>query len=155
MKQFTHDFQDGRGPVAARRHASGGGIVALSAKVESTVYVGPDAQILGDAQISGNARIWGDARIWGNARILGDAQIDGCVPQAQRSDGYTFACFRLEDGTTRVTAGCRFFTFAEARDHWTRTRGGTPLGDETITILRFLRRRAIQLGWIVPKGGAK
>ena len=34
----------------------------------------------------------------------------------------------------------RRFTIDEAREHWTRTRGGTPLGDETTLILDYLEK---------------
>lgn len=52
-----------------------------------------------------------------------------------RSDGYQFVM--NSDGGIR--AGCRVFhTMEEARKHWKRTRGGTPLGDETMKILDFL-----------------
>ncbi len=56
----------------------------------------------------------------------------------RRSDGYDFMPFECADGITRITAGCRYFTFPEAREHWQRTRGGTPLGDETMRILDAL-----------------
>ena len=49
-----------------------------------------------------------------------------------RSDRYQFVI--TKDGGVR--AGCRTFdTFAEAREHWTMTRGGTALGAETMRIL--------------------
>jgi len=52
-----------------------------------------------------------------------------------RSDRYQFVL----NGDGGVRAGCRVFaTMAEAREHWTRTRGGTPLGDETMAILDAL-----------------
>jgi len=62
------------------------------------------------------------------------------VPSKRRSDGYVFAAYPGTDGLIRVTAGCRYFTLAEAREHWTRTRGGTPLGEETMQILDYLER---------------
>ena len=34
-----------------------------------------------------------------------------------------------------IRAGCRNLTLADARAHWTKTRGGTELGDETSAIL--------------------
>ena len=42
----------------------------------------------------------------------------------------------------RAIAGCRYFTMAEAHEHWQRTRGGTPLGDETFAILDALKALA-------------
>jgi len=54
-----------------------------------------------------------------------------------RSDDYQFAIGE----TGSVHAGCRVFpTMAEARAHWTTTRGGTPLGDETMVILDYLEK---------------
>jgi hypothetical protein len=41
--------------------------------------------------------------------------------------------------TGSIHAGCRVFdTMEEARRHWTETRGGTQLGDETFAILDVL-----------------
>ena len=46
-----------------------------------------------------------------------------------------------EDGGIR--AGCRVFNMMEeARQHWKETRGGTPLGDETMIILDMLEKLA-------------
>ena len=59
--------------------------------------------------------------------------IDG----GQRSDGYRFVG-SVKDGELMISAGCRYFTLAEAREHWARTRGGTPLGDETMAILTHI-----------------
>ena len=59
---------------------------------------------------------------------------------ANRSDNYMFAAFRDSTGTVRVNAGCRRFSLEQAREHWTRTRGGTRLGDETMAILDYLEK---------------
>lgn len=56
-----------------------------------------------------------------------------------RSDRYQFV---MGEGGT-IHAGCRVFpSMAEAREHWTKTRGGTALGDETMRILDFLEAEA-------------
>jgi UDP-3-O-[3-hydroxymyristoyl] glucosamine N-acyltransferase len=79
----TYDFGDGRGPVPAHQHANGGGWVAHTATVHSTVYVGPNARISdtarisGSALISGNARVYGSAHIYGYASVYGNAHISG------------------------------------------------------------------------------
>lgn len=56
-----------------------------------------------------------------------------------RSDGYQFVM-----GASRsIHAGCRVMvSLAEAREHWSTTRGGTKLGDETMLILDYLERMA-------------
>ena len=55
-----------------------------------------------------------------------------------RSDGHVFNYVMCIDEIPRVGAGCRYFTMEEAREHWTKTRGGTQLGDETMIILDAL-----------------
>lgn len=65
----------------------------------------------------------------------------------QRSDGYYFICY-LNNGI-HIMAGCRRFTsFTEAREHWTRTRAGTPLGDESFALLDKLEAEARKRGWL-------
>jgi len=54
--------------------------------------------------------------------------------RATRADGYEFFLWQTNAGW-RVKAGCRLFTLDEAWQHWERTRGGTPLGDESQDIL--------------------
>ena len=56
-----------------------------------------------------------------------------------RSDGHQFVM-----GASRsIHAGCRVMvSLAEAREHWSKTRGGTKLGDETMLILDYLERAA-------------
>ena len=56
-----------------------------------------------------------------------------------RSDGYAFALAKLDANTPAlIRAGCRTFTPAEAVTHWTATRGGTLLGDESIMLVKQL-----------------
>jgi hypothetical protein len=69
------------------------------------------------------------------AQILGQTVVS--LPRrATRSDGYEFFLWHCKKGFF-VKAGCRFMDMKEARKHWKKTRGGTPLGDETMDILRF------------------
>ncbi|AEI71017.1 hypothetical protein, partial [EBPR siphovirus 2] len=69
------------------------------------------------------------------------ARVDKTLAIATRSDGYSFALARSKDGSPIITAGCRFFdSFAAARKHWRDTRGGTPLGDESLAILDYFER---------------
>lgn len=135
----TFDFQDGDGPVPAHQHPNGGGWVANTAKVTDTAYVGSDAVVSGSAQVFGNAVVSGNAVVCGYAQVYGDAVVSGTLLTANRSDGYTFAIFKCQDGQTRITAGCRYFTIPEAINHWTNTRGGTRLGKESIMLVNHLQ----------------
>lgn len=56
-------------------HANGGGFVADSASVDASVYVGPNACVLGSAQVSGNAVIDGYAVIAERATVSGNAYV--------------------------------------------------------------------------------
>jgi len=125
-----------------------------------------------EANIAQNGRAWAHEHatvcaggtieggtIWGGTiegGTIWDGTIEGgtirggtinFVLTAQRSDGYMFVVNPTED-VLRVTAGCRYFTFPEAREHWERTRGGTLLGDETMAILDFLEGQARRHGLI-------
>ena len=59
--------------------------------------------------------------------------IDG----GQRSDGHRFVGW-IKEGVLQIRAGCRSLSIADARAHWDKTRGGTPLGDETFAILNHI-----------------
>ena len=65
---------------------------------------------------------------------LGETEVLSLDRLATRADGYDFFLWNTNCGW-RVTAGCRFFTMDQACQHWERTRGGTPLGDESHDIL--------------------
>ena len=80
------------------------------------------------ANLTGADLTLADLRV-ANLRVA--CLIDG----GQRSDGWRFVGW-IKDGVLQIRAGaCRNFTISEARQHWARTRGGTPLGDETMAIL--------------------
>ena len=71
----------------------------------------------------------------------GDCTLKGLIASTLRSDQHIFYLWDTDQGW-RVDAGCRWFTFEEAKAHWKVTRGGTFLGKETMDILRFFRARA-------------
>ena len=65
-----------------------------------------------------------------------DKTAVGILRRATRSDGYEFFLWYCEEGFF-IKAGCRFLDMGTARQHWTTTRAGTPLGDESQDILDF------------------
>jgi len=138
-------FGDAR--VSGNALVSGDAQVFGNARVSVNARVSGDTRVYGDARVSGDARVYGNAWVSGNARVYGDARVSGNalvvkpITTATRSDGYTFALLPHKDGSFRITAGCRHFTFSEADAHWT-WRDGTPLGDETRAILKFFRTAA-------------
>jgi uncharacterized protein YjbI with pentapeptide repeats len=73
------------------------------------------------------------------AKINNDKTAVGVLRRATRSDGWEFFLWHCEDGFF-IKAGCRFFTLAESRKHWKKTRGGTRLGDETMDILAMFAK---------------
>ena len=84
---------------------------------------------------------------------LSDAGLSGSNLRliGGRSDGYVFLLTREDDGAVMLRAGCRYFSLADARAHWTATRGGTPLGDESLALVDHAERMAKIAGWIAPR----
>ena len=126
---------------------SNGPMVPGSASIGEEAWIGDLAAICDSAMIGERATI--GERAWiGHSAWIGERAWIGkwaTVQTIRRTDGYWFALVPLESGDWRVTARCRDFTPAEGREHWTRTRGGTPLGAETLAILDYFDAR-IALG---------
>jgi hypothetical protein len=67
---------------------------------------------------------------------LGDQWV---IQGPARTDGHFFFLMRLTGyKNPMVRAGCRWLSLPGARAYWSKTRGGTPLGDETMLILDYL-----------------
>ena len=93
-------------------------------------------------------------RLWrrgegGSRANLSGANLSGAdvIDGGQRSDGYRFVG-SVHNDQLMIGAGCRYFTIAEGRDHWQRTRGDTPLGAETMCILDHIERVAVIRGLV-------
>lgn len=77
------DFGDGNGPVPAHSHSKGGGMIADTAKVDETCYIGISAKVYGNAIVSDNvfindkAEIYGEAVVKENAKVYGNAKVFG------------------------------------------------------------------------------
>ena len=67
---------------------------------------------------------------------INDKTAIGILRRATRSDGYEFFLWHCREGYF-IKAGCRFLDMEAARQHWTNTRQGTSLGDESLDILDF------------------
>ncbi|MFN8993250.1 MAG: hypothetical protein ACK5X3_06255, partial [Pseudomonadota bacterium] len=67
---------------------------------------------------------------------INDKTAIGILRRAMRSDGYEFFLWRCQEGYF-IKAGYRFLDIEAARQHWTNTRQGTALGDESLNILDF------------------
>jgi len=102
--------------------------------------------VFGNANVFGDANVSGNASVFGNARVYGTASVFKPMIAAARSDGYLFLIAAAKDGGLVIMAGCRYFTLTQAREHWTRTRGGTQLGHESLAIVDHLERMATIVG---------
>jgi hypothetical protein len=111
--------------------------------VYDNAWVYNNAQVSGNARVSGYAQVYAYARVFGSAHVSDNARVKKCLLTATRSDGFTFACFGQKNGPVVIIAGCRFFTIPEAREHWTKTRGGTALGKESLALIDFLERMSV------------
>ncbi len=95
------------------------------------------------------ANLWGanlkDANLWGaklrGANLRGanlwGADLSGAdiIHCGARSDGYEFFA-HIRYSKLWIKAGCRYFTVADARKHWRDTRAETPLGDESLQLVK-------------------
>jgi len=63
--------------VVHRPHPNGGGLVAETATVEPTAFVGVNARVYGTAMVLGNARIFDNAQVCDNARVYDNARVSG------------------------------------------------------------------------------
>ena len=129
--------------------------IGYSARIGEWTWIGDGARIgertwIGDGASIGTCATIGDLATIGERATIGDGARIGkrtrigawaTVQTIRRTDGYWFALVPLESGDWRVTAGCRDFTPIEAREHWTRTRGGTLLGAEILAILDYFDAR--------------
>lgn len=68
-----------------KAHPNGGGFVASTATVDASVYVGPNAKVLGYAKVSGNAVIDDYAVVTGSARVSGNAVVKGHAVVAENA----------------------------------------------------------------------
>jgi uncharacterized protein YjbI with pentapeptide repeats len=57
-------------------------------------------------------------------------------------DGYEFFGV-VRNGEVWIKAGCRWFTAPEAREHWTKTRGGTAIGAERLRFVTFIEETLV------------
>ncbi|MDD7516493.1 DUF6055 domain-containing protein [Ruminococcus flavefaciens] len=71
--QQSGGYSKGKGHI----HSNGGGWVSDSARVDASVYVGPDAMVLGNAALTGNVRVEDHAIVANSAKISDNAVISG------------------------------------------------------------------------------
>ena len=147
VPQNVLDTVYGSKPEDWKQHSNGGGWVYKTATVETSAYLHPTSIVSGNAWVYGDAQVSGNAWVYGNAQVSGDARVIKPIICASRSDGYLFTCYPQKDGPIVIAAGCRFFTFEQAREHWTKTRAGTPLGDESLLLVNHLEAMAKIQGW--------
>ena len=77
---------------------------------------------------------------------LGDTKlIDGGL----RSDGYRFWLIHSTEQGWRIKAGCRNFTVADARTHWSQARDVLSLNIEALAIVDHMLALAKIRGWEV------
>lgn len=67
-------------------HSNGGGLVSDNATVDDSVYVAPNAMVLGSASVTGNARIEDYAVVQDSAVVSGNAVISGYAIVAENAN---------------------------------------------------------------------
>ena len=74
----------------------------------------------------------------------GNDTLSDRIAAAERMDGYTFILFRLEGGSHKVMAGCRWMTIPDYRTHVAAEYPDTAKARETLDILDYFERRVAQ-----------
>ena len=84
---------------------------------------------------------------------LSGANLSGhkIIPGPSRSDGYAFMLTNIEGEGWRIKAGCRNFTLAAAKAHWSKPRddGKAERNAESLLIVEQLLALAKLRGWEV------
>lgn len=117
--------------VNGKAHENGGGLVAKTAKVDESVYVGPDAMVLGNAIVKGDARIDGHAIVSGNARVSGNAVVDGyaIVTDTARVGGYAHVGdYAVVAGSAKIQDNAQVIESAFVTDSYTVKDNATAKG---------------------------
>ena len=70
------------------------------------------------------------------------SRAHGILRVGPSADGYEFFGV-VRDDRVWIKAGCRWFTVADARSHWNKTRGGTSLGAERIRFVNFIEAQML------------
>ncbi len=109
-------------------------------KEENLSQCNDKAWVSDEAVVSDEARVSDEAVVSGKAWVSGKAVVLKPALTATRSDGYTFLLCKISDSSFRIIAGCRYFTFTEAREHWLNTRKDTQLGNESQAIVDYFER---------------
>ena len=76
------------------------------------------------------------------AYLSGADKVERLLAIANRLDGYAFYAFRLQDGSVKIVAGCRYFTPDEFRAHVAKNYPDTPKAVETLSIIEHIERMA-------------
>ena len=72
-----------------------------------------------------------------NGATMGEDKLSCLMARATRSDGHEFFLFALQDGSTKIKAGCRWMTIEDYRAHVAKEYSDTDKARETLNILRF------------------
>ena len=135
----------GNALVSENAHVHGNANIYGSSIIRGNTHVYDDVIIHGDANISGNAHVHGDANISGNAHICENADIssddDISTISGFGSENRTTTFFLSSNKKVLVSCGCFIGYLDEFRTKVLETHGGTPLGQEYLTIAGLMEAR--------------
>ena len=98
---------------------------------------------LNGADLTGANLIGADLRkVILSGATIGPDKLSHLLARATRLDGYEFFLFALQDGSTKIKAGCHWMTIAEYRDHVAKHYPDTDKAKETLRILDFFQATA-------------
>ena len=100
-----------------------------------------------EADLSGadlrEANLNGANLSWANLEgaTMDEDKLNRLLARVIRLDGFEFFLFALQDGSTKIKAGCRWMTIPEYRDHVAEQYPDTDKARETLDILNFFEAR--------------
>lgn len=112
-------------------HSNGGGLVSDNATVDASVYVGPNAKVLGSATVTGNVRIEDYAVVQDSAKVSDNAVIAGYAIVAENAT--ISGNVRVDDtalvmGQTNISGNAKIIESACVYGQYTMSDNATAKG---------------------------
>ncbi len=152
------EYEISKTGVKGDYHVNGGGFVANTAKVADSVYVGPDAMVLGKAVIKGDVRIEDHAVIMGSAFIKDNAVVDGnaiVAGSAKLSENAHVGDYAVVSGNASVSGNGQVLESAYVYGNYKITENGIAKGLSLLTAAGQLSGQGVTDGDTYDDSGAR
>lgn len=151
------EYEISKTGVKGDYHVNGGGFVASTAKVADSVYVGPDAMVLGKAVIKGDVRIEDHAVVMGSAYIKDNVVVDGnaiVAGSAKLSDNAHVGDYAVVSGSASVSGNGQVLESAYVYGSYKISENGIAKGLSLLTAAGQLSGQGVADGDTYDDSGA-